>query len=416
MIKWLKKRAKWILFIGAAVAVVSTGIALLPPQDTPAEPVPVEEPLPVGVDGEVEPTQEAPAPEPIFQIQSTAKLLVDDHSIEIVSAETVKGEAEIFIKAWDKDGKQLGFGEDGTVEIERVRMYNPPTLAWDGTYVTSTWVDSVTLTEYPHQVKNYVYNPQLAVEQRLERIVGVISKPGDNIVLGKTGNTVSSFVPDPNPETNTVDGFARHLLGAGAGLSWTDLVAAAGNGARDDTNGEDTAVSFRSDTSPNWREIIRGAFLFNTAAIPDADTISSASLVINGVQVSDGLALDPDIGVYSSNPASNTALASGDYDAFGTTPLSDTTFAMDVSWTAAGDNTFPLNAAGIAAIDDTGITKLGMRNVTNDVGNTNPTHPGSGNIQSFFNINMAAGTANDPELIVTHAASAARRYNIINSF
>src|SRR3990167_3637881 len=51
---------------------------------------------------------------------------------------------ELFAKAW-KNGKQMGFGKDGSVEIERFRIFNPPILVDDpnGTIIRE-WIDDMT--------------------------------------------------------------------------------------------------------------------------------------------------------------------------------------------------------------------------------------------------------------------------------
>src|SRR3989344_2016473 len=49
---------------------------------------------------------------------------------EIQSVQKIEGGIEILARAW-KDGKQLGFGKDGSVEIERFKIFNPPILVDD---------------------------------------------------------------------------------------------------------------------------------------------------------------------------------------------------------------------------------------------------------------------------------------------
>jgi hypothetical protein len=63
----------------------------------------------------------------------------------------------------------------------------------------------------------------------------------------------------------------------------------------------------------------KGIFLFTTSSLPDDATIDAAVLSVNGYQKSDGLSVTPDMNVYSSAPASNTALEAGDFDSLGST-------------------------------------------------------------------------------------------------
>ena len=62
---------------------------------------------------------------------SIGKFKKNDLDIEIIGdIKEIDGGIELFAKAW-KDGKQLGFGKDGSVEIERFRFFNPPFLVGD---------------------------------------------------------------------------------------------------------------------------------------------------------------------------------------------------------------------------------------------------------------------------------------------
>src|SRR3990167_992251 len=71
--------------------------------------------------------------EEISKLNHVGKFTKDTLEVEILSLEKIEvnGQSgvQIFAKAW-KDGKQLGFG-DGTVEIERFRIFNPPIMVDD---------------------------------------------------------------------------------------------------------------------------------------------------------------------------------------------------------------------------------------------------------------------------------------------
>jgi hypothetical protein len=79
----------------------------------------------------------------------------------------------------------------------------------------------------------------------------------------------------------------------------------------------------------------------------------------------DSLGIAPDLNIYSSNPASNTALVAGDFDSLGTTAFCDTPILF-TNW-GTGYNDFALNASGLAAISKTGVSKFGLRNANYDV-------------------------------------------------
>jgi hypothetical protein len=67
-------------------------------------------------------------------------------------------------------------------------------------------------------------------------------------------------------------------------------------------------------------------------------------------------------------------------------------------------NDFPLNASGLTNITFTGVSKFGLRELTYDIGDVEPT-----NVIHSVKANFAdvTGTATDPKLVVEHAAAAA---------
>lgn len=215
--------------------------------------------------------------------------------------------------------------------------------------------------------------------------------------------TVSTFYPDADPETNSVDGRVDHSQGTPGGVSWATLVAGVGTGAAD-AGGTAYAFYFHAGTtSPNFDEIRRSIFLFDTQNIPDMDTIDSAILSLSGSSKDDALAATPDLNIYSSAPASNTAVVSGDYDSLGSTPFSTAITYANLSTT--GFNDFALNADGLAQISKTGVSKFGARNANKDVANTAPAW--TSNLDSGFIVYMAEEVAagdQRPKLVVTHTA------------
>lgn len=220
----------------------------------------------------------------------------------------------------------------------------------------------------------------------------------NDAVLPVFTDTTSTFYPDAHPETTSVDGIALQFYGEGAGQSWATLIGAAGNLASDD--GINMGAVISSDKNPAWLRNDRDIVLFDTSSIPDGDTIDSAVFSLYGTVKTDPLSILPDINIYSSNPASNTALISGDYTSLGSTNLS---IAIGFNaFTLSAYNDFILNATGLALIDKAGITKLGIRNENYDVDAVAP---------SWSNLLLTlllggtadrAGTDNDPKLVVVH--------------
>jgi hypothetical protein len=150
-----------------------------------------------------------------------------------------------------------------------------------------------------------------------------------------------------------------------------------------------------------WESIRRAIHLYDTSALTSAAVISAAVESIYGTAKTDGFTCTPDIDVYTSSPASNTALASGDFDSLGATSQTGSPISY-ASWNTAGYNDFTYNATGIGNISKTSITKMGKRNVNRDVSNSEPgwvTVTASG-LSGYYA--DQTGTANDPKLVVTY--------------
>jgi hypothetical protein len=201
--------------------------------------------------------------------------------------------------------------------------------------------------------------------------------------------TDSTFYPDPNAETTTVDGYS-------------DYVDATYSTARNAATGETANDSVGSETGPQHSlfsgqyYIRRTFFLFNTASIPDTDTITSATLSICQSDASHNANSGHTTAVVSSNPASNTAISTADYDQLGTTSFGSASY----SGTNDTYKDFSLNSSGLSNISKTGVSKFGQRG-TEDINNSAPTGLNQTNIYYADN----TGTTRDPKLVVTHAAS-----------
>jgi len=188
---------------------------------------------------------------------------------------------------------------------------------------------------------------------------------------------------------------------------------------RDATNGNDanytddgSAVSFvvcgRNGGAGQFN-IQRGFLLFDTSSLGASTTVSAATITLyvwdklNGEN--DG---DDFIVLVSSNPASNSALVTEDFDQLGTTEFSD---RIDIgSMSTPTEVTFTLNAAGIAAINTTGISKFGARE-GHDL--LDSAYAGSAGTWNLINIYFSerTGTTNDPRLEVTYTSTSIKSWN-----
>lgn len=334
----------------------------------------------------------------ISDIPSSKKYSRKKYEIEIVDIKKIDGGIEVFIKAW-KNKKQVGFGKDGSVDIERFRIFNPPILVPDDLGdVEKATVDNESGETI---VSRYRVDPEEAVIQVIEHNLSVMKNihDGKRIIKGKVGNTTSTFFPDASPETSSVDGYIRYETGASG--SWVEAHDATdGTSVDTDTAGILFVGSGESNSQTGNYRIIRAFVLFDTSSIPDGDDIDSAVLSGMARNKSD---LDNDaqayINVFETTPASNTDLVLADYDQIGTTKLSSDADITSIDATDTVYTDFTLNGSGIALINKTGVTKLGFRE-GHDVENVQIAN----NVDNFVWFNQAdqTGTTKDPKLVVEH--------------
>ena len=225
--------------------------------------------------------------------------------------------------------------------------------------------------------------------------------------LAVAAHATSTFYPDPNPETTTVDGYVRR---EGGYDDWDDdRDVEPGEGANDTDNGIGLAnlVNWRdltgSGSNSVWY-IYRNYFLFDTSGITDTDVVSAAVITFEG----DYTLYDQGSDITLSGGAliSNTAVATGDYDGY-LALNSPTEFAsrFDITgWDNAGDNDITFNAAGRAAVNLTGVTTI-LERGSQDVIGTEPAWQNSRSQAFTFSANRT-GTSQDPKLVVTHAPPA----------
>ena len=208
--------------------------------------------------------------------------------------------------------------------------------------------------------------------------------------------------PDPDPETTTVDGFVNRATAAG-GEDWATIIA--GAGTSNVANGGSITYIYtqaHGSTSGNWTNHRRSIFLFDTSALGASASISAAVLSLFGNAKTCGTHA-PTLDIYTSTPASNTALANGDYSQLGS--VSQTGSAMTcAAYSTSAYNAFTFDATGIGNVSKTGVSKFGLRNANYDVAATTPTWAAG----TYFDISGydadAAGTTNDPKLVVTYTA------------
>lgn len=312
-----------------------------------------------------------------------------DYDIEIVSLNAISGGVEVFARAW-KGGEQVGFGKDGTVDIERFRFINPPILVDDPTGdIVFEWVDEITGAN----TRKLREDPEEAIKQALVGTIKTVGKKGNNIVQGKVGNTTTTVFA-------TEDG---RVLRTGTNLTWADLRDGAGTSTSTGATFTPATLQHGSVTD-RFSGMARGIYVFDTSSIGDTDTIDSATFSLYGFAEADASGLNMSMNVFNATPADEGNIVAGDYTQLGTTAFSDTPIAIS-AYTLEAYNDFAFNATGEAAIDKTGNTPIGTRN-NFDSSNVAPTW--SDSAFDFFNAYGMAetGTTKDPKLVVEHTGAA----------
>lgn len=314
----------------------------------------------------------------------------------------IDGGIELFAKAW-KGGKQLGFGKDGSVEIERFKIYNPPVLVGDpnGTIIREYTDDDTGVKQ-----RRLREDPAEAIRRTLAHTVKVVGKENTKIVKGKIGNTTSTFYPDAHPETTSGDvSFTKFVA---AGESWSDLrTLSTGMSVLDEAT-RVNATGFRSDgDTDEWDKMYRFGAGWDTSPI-GSDVVDSATVsyyVYSGTN--EGYSDSANVTAWT--PASATSFVDDDYFAYGGTKYSDDD--KDLATVLASINQYhdwALNATGIGAVDTGGITSIMARSVR-DIEDSEPTWP-TPREEAGLNFSTAdqTGTDEDPKLVVEHSAAAAK--------
>jgi hypothetical protein len=234
---------------------------------------------------------------------------------------------------------------------------------------------------------------------------GIVRSLHESLVPLKVGLTTSTFYPDPNVETSSVDGHCHFDSDATA---WATMRTATESASFSDSGTTVQCYVGMWDTIPDKFYLYRAFYLFDTTSISDTDTVDSAtfshkvttSLVNDDLQITAG---NKGFRLIQTTPASNTALSILDFDQVGSTAG-----ASDVLITSFATNTYydwALNATGLGWISKTGVTKLGMRHLC-DVNDEQPVAPGGAddyNLMYSYS-SETAGTTEDPKLVVVHSA------------
>ena len=322
---------------------------------------------------------------------SNGKYGVEAEILEIKKINS-KGQdgVEILARGW-KNGKPLGFGKDGSVEIERFRIFNPPICVVDPLgEINRDYTERITGKFVKRRLRE---DPIEAIRQDIAHTISVTGIASAQIIKGKVGNTTSTFYPAAGANS-PVDGYIERATA----ISYADCRSGTGTTA----SATDTNLYFTQNELDTITYIInRCPVLFDTSAIADTDTIDSATLSFYrptaGIENDSG---GISASIVSSAPAANNAIVTGDYEIanWGTTKFA--TDKTQGNFTLDAYSDFTLNSDGLNNISKTGVSKFGQR-PAQDIANTTPT------VRSYMAVSSAdvAGTGEDPKLVVVHSAA-----------
>ena len=274
-----------------------------------------------------------------------------------------------------------------------------------------TWRPLSEVTSY-HGNKNIVFNSNALfkvhprflnwIEKRCQLLGGSVqyetpfTKHLNEMSIPKIGMTVTTVYPDPDPESTTVDGFVT----SGYKSTMQNLKdTVTGDGANPTSPFTPKRMFIRTLRNGSGYYGSRVYMLFDTASIPDGDTISGANLSIYGLSTDYVNNSTSTYHITACNPASNTNLVASDYGNFSYTSFASIAFA---SLSQSAYNDFALNGSGIANVSKTGISKFG--GICSQELNVAAQTSGHDNIFACYEAEQT-GTSNDPKLAVTHAAA-----------
>lgn len=292
--------------------------------------------------------------------------------------------------AYDNNGNLTGAGSTGYAWDYRNRMSATgsggatTTYAYDHTEQRVKKVSGATTTIYPNKfydVTGSTINKSIFAGGELVATVGGGSG-------GSGSSTMTSFFSDSGGDGEVYTG----------GAVW-DTQHDATSGTAD--GAATTAWVYSEPGGANYW-IGRMALPFDTSAIPDGATITSATLKVYVDTKTDS---DNDanafIRVVQNTTASATALDNGDYDQIGSID-NPTAGASDTDITGISSGAYlsiPLNSTGLSWINKTGHTKLGLRE-GHDATDTAP------NVSGITGMRVrtanTAGTSQDPILEITY--------------
>jgi len=316
----------------------------------------------------------------------------DVHSIN----ETTEG-VDVFVRAYDKEKAQIGFGDDGSIDIERFRVINPRVMVPDplGDIIVINKDDEIGETEHRFRL-----DPKEALLQTVEhalKVRGGLKLKSKNIEINKVGNTTTTIYTGGT--SSPITGRIRKSV-TSAGTTWADV--------HDGTTGDyattgNVLFATRDVAGDSGFQINRCYSAFTTSSI-GSDTITSAvvSFYVWGVYSNPSPSNMTAHLVQST--ASTSSVSTSDYNNIGAVdnPTIGAPASSGSEWATASEWVdFTLNSTGRGWIDGDGTTQFGVREGTYDATDTQPAD--GGNFQAGY---IVAGGTNDPKIVIVHSGGA----------
>jgi hypothetical protein len=317
-----------------------------------------------------------------------------DYRIDVRRSEPFPNGITVFVRAW-LNGEPVGFGPDGTIETERIRIVNPPTMVPDGTHANRLFTrpgGQVISLATPNHRKDAAE----ALRQAILHTVRTIGKGGENIVLGTVGNTTTTVYSDAG------DGTIRK-----SNSNFTTARSAADGDSTQ--TGVASAYASVGDEGVPYNFYIP-FFMFDTSGVPSGDNISAATMAFSLVGDNSGTASNQ-FCLLQSTQATWNSLTTADYDQRGYLGSVGAARLTRPVGSETGYQTFTLNATGIGWIAKSGQTNPASASASGktqlvvsfaaDVDNSAP----STNDYNQIYFSEQTGTTNDPVMVITHAAA-----------
>ena len=351
-----------------------------------------------------------------------------EYEIEITEINVrEEGGLEVFAKAW-KNGKPLGFGKDGSVEIERFIIPDPPVLVpTDGVADYTRYhrsYDPKTDT-YSTTTSKFVEDPKLALKEVISQNVQIVGKEGTKIERGKVGNTTYGpfysgagdgglgskdniestsaldWVAEQTETTADCTDYTSAFLGCNFGIGW-----------------------FYKTTGSAYKYSLERVILqFDTSTIPDTYVVSSSTISAypqSSGEINNVVDTGNDYIYWCSGStiAATSTLTANDFDNVCDSVGAPTehTEQRDLSWISSNCSTsycnFSVTEAGFANISKTGFDTWGGRIGDDVTAEPSGTRANNDWNRVAFESSEETSTTKDPKIVIEAAAHAASTNDI----